>query len=130
MAAAWANDMVKELNGRLQPDAVRDAQRSIDYLEAEARKTNVVELQQAIYRLIESQIKKTMVAKASDEYAFKVIDPARVPEEPVRPKPLVMVVLGFILGLIVSLFAAFVLNLARRHREEPPPGEAAGVGAT
>lgn len=114
LAASWANDMVSELNRRLQDDAVHDAQRSIAYLRGEARKTDVVELRQAIFRLIESEIKKTMVAKASDEYAFKVIDPAHVPEEPVSPKPLVMVVLGLILGLIVGLFLAFILNLVRR----------------
>lgn len=122
-AAAWANDMVTGLNRRLQQEAVGDAKRSIDFLEQEARKTDVVELRQAIFRLIENQVKKTMVAKASDEYAFKVIDPARVPEEPVRPRPLVMMFLGLILGLIASLFTAFVMNAVRRHRTGAGAGD-------
>lgn len=117
LAAAWANDMVERLNRRLQGEAIRDAEESIAYLKEQAETTGVVELRQAIYRLIENQVKKTMLANVSDEYAFKVIDPARVPENPVRPRPMMMIVLGFMLGLLGSLFIAFVAVFVQRQRQ-------------
>jgi uncharacterized protein involved in exopolysaccharide biosynthesis len=66
-----------------------------------------VEVQQAIYRLIEAQTKKKMIASTREEYAFTTIDPAVTPERHARPKKLSLLAIGFLLGLFASI--AFVL---------------------
>lgn len=100
MAARWANLLVERANRDLRERAIREAQKSIDYLDSELAKTSVIELRQAIYRLVENQIKTVMFANARPEYAFKVIDPAVAPDadDVVRPKKLAMTLLGGILG--------------------------------
>ena len=70
-----------KLNYHEQQLAINDATKSINYLREELNKTSVVELQQAIYRLLEkAQTKKIMLANVRDQYAFSVIDSAKVPE--------------------------------------------------
>ena len=113
-AARWANLLVERANRDLRERAIKEAQASIDYLDSELAKTSVIELRQAIYRLVESQIKTVMFANARPEYAFKVIDPAVAPDadDVVRPKKLAMILVGGVLGG----GAGFLLVLWRLRR--------------
>lgn len=107
-AAAWANEFVSRINSHEKQLAIKEAEQSIAYLKAQLVKTSVVEMQQVIYQLMEAQTKKIMLANVRDQYAFKVIDPAVVPENKIRPNRKLITVLGFMLGLIASIFAAFL----------------------
>ena len=102
-AAQWANQLLQTVNAGLREDAIQDADKSIKYLEKQTAVTGSVEVQQAIYKLIETQTKKKMIASTKDEYAFKVIDSAVSPEKPIRPRILLIIVLGFVAGLIVGI---------------------------
>ena len=104
-AARWANLMIERANRDLRARAVSDAEASRDYLNAELARTDVLELRQSLYRLIESQVKTIMLASVRPEYAFRVIDPAPVPDarDKVRPKRLAMIVLGALGGGIGSM---------------------------
>jgi uncharacterized protein involved in exopolysaccharide biosynthesis len=108
-AAQWANKFVNMANTRLRTEAVEDAEKSISYLEKQLRVSGEVEIQQSIYRLIEAQTKKRMVANTREEYAFKVIDPAVVPEKKVRPKRALIVLFGLMLGAMAGVITAFTL---------------------
>ncbi len=107
-AAFWANDLVRRVNQQRQREAIREAESSIAYLQRQLTKTTSVEVEQAIYRLIEAQTKNIMVAQAREEYAFKVIDPAVPPEKIVKPKRLLVLILGFFVGITVAIFVAFI----------------------
>lgn len=111
-AAQWANKLVNMANTRLRAEAVEDAEKNVRYLEKQLAATSEVEVQQAIYRLIEAQIKRKTLANTREEYAFKVIDPAVTPERPTRPKKLAATLAGFDVGLMIAV--AYVL--ARRIR--------------
>lgn len=110
LAAKWANSLVRQVNTRLRDEAIEEAEKSIAYLEKQLGSTSSVEIQQAIYRLIEAQAKKKMVANAGEEYAFNVIDPAVSPEVRAAPKRLRIAVLGFFTGLIAAVFVAWILE--------------------
>ena len=100
LAANWANSLVKNVNNKLRTEAVEDAEKSISYLEQELSRTTSVEIQQAIYRLIETQTKKKMIANTKEEFAFTVIDPAVRAEKPRKSKKLTMIIVGTLLGFI------------------------------
>ena len=109
-AARWANQLVDRLNDYLRQRDIAEAQRSIEFLNQELAKSSVIELRQGIYRLIESQIEMVMLANVRDEYAFKILDPA-VPAEPedfIRPKRLLIVILGFMVGLFLATTVALI----------------------
>jgi len=107
LAASWANDLVKKANNKLRTEAVEDAEKSVAYLKRQLDHTSSVEIQQAIYRLIETQTKKKMIANTKEEYAFTIIDPAVRAEKPRSPKKLTMTLVGALLGL--SGVVAYVL---------------------
>jgi capsular polysaccharide biosynthesis protein len=110
LAAAWANGLVKQTNHRVRAEAVEEAETSIAYLEKQLLQTTSVEVQQAIYRLIEAQTKKKMVASTRAEYAFTTIDPAVKPEHKTKPRLSVVVLTGLLLGLTLGVVAALVVK--------------------
>lgn len=113
LAAKWANALVRHVNARLRAEAVEEADRSIAYLEKQLPQTSSVEVQQAIYRLIEAQTKKKMVASTREEYAFTTIDPAVTPERKHRPRRALLVLVGLFLGLLGGVTTAVVMSRRR-----------------
>jgi uncharacterized protein involved in exopolysaccharide biosynthesis len=107
LAAQWANDLVKLTNSYLRDKAVVETDRNIAYLNGQAANTDVVPVKQAIYSLMENEINKAMIARGSDEFAFKVLDPAAVPERASSPQFLLWTLAGLVGGLILS--TTFVL---------------------
>lgn len=124
-AAAWANEMVARLNKRMRETAIREAQSSINYLKKELGRTSIVDLQQGIYRLIEAQVKKIMLANVREQYAFRVIDPAVAPDTNryVRPKRALLILGGLFGGFFLAVLVAFVRNAL--HDEPGVPSGAA-----
>ncbi|MEX2162779.1 MAG: GNVR domain-containing protein [Sulfuricaulis sp.] len=122
LAAKWANDFTRHVNTRLRTEAIEDAEKSIAYLGKQLPTTTSVEVQQAIYRLIETQTKKKMVASTREEYAFKVIDAAVIPERKIRPKRILMIVMGFLIGLMFAVSVVLIRNAkGRRGVQTDPP---------
>lgn len=115
-AAEWANGLTALANTYLRDKAIEESQRNIAYLSEQASKTNVVELRSALYALMESEIKKEMLARGSAEYALKVIDPAVAPEEPTFPRPLLMIAAGIVGGLVLGVLAAVIRHSIRQRR--------------
>lgn len=126
IAAQWANALVSSVNDSLRMKAVEVSDKSIGYLQDQLTRTTVVDLQQVLHSLIESEMKKIILARINEEFAFRVIDPAVVPEDPVRPKLLPMAGLGIMLGLLAGVVVALLLNAAGSVRE-PQPGKKASV---
>jgi uncharacterized protein involved in exopolysaccharide biosynthesis len=116
LAAAWVNRMIEMVNERLRIQATQEADKSIEYLNRELTRASVVELRQAIYRLIETQVNNAMLANVQREYAFKVIDPAVAPELRIRPKRTLLTLGGLCVGL--ALGVVFVLTRRVMHRRK------------
>ncbi|MCF6218685.1 MAG: Wzz/FepE/Etk N-terminal domain-containing protein [Gammaproteobacteria bacterium] len=118
IAASWANKLVVVLNEHMRRHAIEEATQSIDYLNQQISQTSVLEMQQMLYGLIEDETKKTMLANVRVEYAFKVIDPAVVPEKKIKPKRALIVILGMVLGLFFAVFFVFFRTFIRKAKQE------------
>jgi uncharacterized protein involved in exopolysaccharide biosynthesis len=108
LAAKWANDLVSKTNDHLRSKAIVESDRNIAYLNTEVVKTDVVGVKTAIFSVLQNEISKEMLARGSDEYALKVVDPAVAPEVPYSPQPVMWVLIGIFSGLLVCVIAAFV----------------------
>ncbi|MEO5378090.1 MAG: Wzz/FepE/Etk N-terminal domain-containing protein [Magnetococcus sp. DMHC-6] len=119
LATRWANLLVERINDHLRELVVQDYQKNMEFLNSEMSKTTIVEVKQAIVNILEGQIKKIMMAKVSKQYAFKVLDPAVVSPKDnyVKPKKRLMVILGFIMGSFLGIFAAFINNSLKKQKE-------------
>lgn len=109
-AAHWADHLVQQINDRLKTRDLSNSERRIDYLNNQLSAANLVELRQAISRLIESEIQTVMLAKAEDEYAFKVIDPPRVPKKPIFPSKLAIMFFAAFMGALISTIVLVCVN--------------------
>jgi len=116
-AARWANRIVALANEVSQTRAVNEAEQSIEHLQREAKAADSVEVREAVFHLIEQQLKNKTVAEVRRDYAFRIIDPALVPEERryIWPRKDVLAIAGLIFG-----GAAGLLFLWLRARRTPP----------
>jgi uncharacterized protein involved in exopolysaccharide biosynthesis len=113
IAAAWASVLVQRLNDRLREKALQEAETNVAYLQSELASTTLVTLQESIGRLLESELPKLMLAKGNEEFAFKILDPAVSPKHRVRPKRVLTVVIGTILGGLLGMFMVLVGHSGR-----------------
>lgn len=103
IAKQWVDWLVSDLNATMKQDSLDDTRRNITYLEMQVEKTNISDMRTVFYQLIEEQTKSLMLAEVQEEFAFKVIDPAVVPEEKAGPRRNVMVALAALLGFVIGL---------------------------
>jgi uncharacterized protein involved in exopolysaccharide biosynthesis len=107
-AHAWLGALIDDLNERVRQRERENAARSLQFLREELQRTDVVVIQQALHQLSLNELQRLTLANVRDDFAFQVIDPPSFPDEddPVWPKPLLMVLGGLFLGLFAGLAAA------------------------
>jgi uncharacterized protein involved in exopolysaccharide biosynthesis len=113
LAAEWANVMVERLNERMRQQALKEAERNVAYLQSEIGQTNVLTLQQSIGRLMENELQKLMLARGNDEFSFRVVDRAQIPQVRFRPRRTLTVILGTLLGAVVALLVVLIRHTVR-----------------
>ncbi|MBF0108554.1 MAG: hypothetical protein HQL76_05210 [Magnetococcales bacterium] len=117
-AALWANLLIERLNDHLRRVAIEESEKSVAFLHSELAKTQVMQLQQVLANLLETQIQKTMMSRVRPDFAFNIVDPAVAPPEGViaRPRRKWMVAVGFGAGLGSGLFLALLAHLLRGRK--------------
>jgi uncharacterized protein involved in exopolysaccharide biosynthesis len=103
LAAQWANGLVALTNSYLRDRKVRESERNIAFLKQEALQTDMVQVQTAIYNVLESEIKTVMMARGSEEFALRTIDRAVAPERPSSPKKIMWLIAGLLFGGVTSV---------------------------
>jgi LPS O-antigen subunit length determinant protein (WzzB/FepE family) len=114
-AALWVNKLVAAINTEVKSRDVSEANRAITYLQAQLEQTQLVDMQRVFYQLIESQTRVTMLADVRDEYVFRVIDPATIPDVKVEPRRSVIAIGGTAAG---GVFAIMIVYLRRLLKSE------------
>ena len=111
-AADWANELVNRLNIEMRSRAINNAEAALGFLEKELATTSTIDTREAIGRLTESQIKQRMLANVTQEYALRFVDKAMPPDadDPVRPRKLLMIASGLMLGLAFGIGCAIVFG--------------------
>jgi uncharacterized protein involved in exopolysaccharide biosynthesis len=115
VAARWANDFVALANEQLRSRAIEESTRNIEYLNKQLPQTNVVEIQHAIYALIEAETKSLMLAHGRVEYAFTIVDPATPPQVRFSPRRTLMVISGLFIGGFLGSIIAWARAAIRRR---------------
>jgi|GEM_PF-747173 len=102
LAAKWANALVVQVNKYLRADAITKTNRNLNYLQGYSTQAGQVEIQKAISSLVESELQKAMSANVNEEFSFSVIDRAVVPEKRAKPYRILIILVGFLSGLLLS----------------------------
>jgi uncharacterized protein involved in exopolysaccharide biosynthesis len=105
LTARWANRLIERFNEDIRNRDIAEAQRSIEFLSRELKKSDNIESRQGIFGLLQQQIEKIMVANVREDYAFKILDPAVAADADhyVRPNKLAIIVSCGVLGLFFAI---------------------------
>jgi uncharacterized protein involved in exopolysaccharide biosynthesis len=117
VAATWANLLVERVNERMRNRALTESEINVAYLKQELASSNIVSLQQSIGHVLESELQKLILAKATKEYSFKIIDHAEPPKWRSSPQRAVIVGTAFILGIATSIFFIAARHAKRRSEK-------------
>ena len=104
IAQQWVNWLIEDINREVKQREVAEAIKSTQFLTEQLEKTKVSDIRSVLYNLVEEQTKTIMFANVRDEYVFKTIDPAIVPEEKFKPRRAVICIAGTFLGVVLSFF--------------------------
>lgn len=119
VAQQWADLLISDLNQFMRNKDMAEAQKSIGYLQQQVETTSIVGMQEALYELIEEQLKITMLAEVRDEYAFSFVDPPLVPEQKFKPSRALICIVGTFSGGLLGCILAILVGIRRNNREIP-----------
>lgn len=112
LASDWANALMDFANQRLRDQAIAESETSTQFITTQIGQTTALGVKEALYRVLEEQMKTMTMARTRTDYAFRIIDPAQVPMRRDRVSPKLVpaaftgLVGGAVLGLLLSLFFA------------------------
>lgn len=118
IAQQWVTWLVEEINQVMRERTIAESTQNLNYLQEQLQRTSVADMQATFYKLIEEQTKSLMLAEVQDEFVFKVIDPAVVPELKDKPKRALICVLGTLLGGMLGVAMVLVRFAFRKEDTE------------
>jgi hypothetical protein len=111
----WTQQLVVGVNQKIRQRDMQEAQSSLNYLSQQLQDTKVAEIRSSLAQLIEEQTKTLMLANIREEYVLKVVDPAYLPEEKVKPRRSLVVLMSmFGMTLFLMIIGYIRLLLASR----------------
>ncbi|NKB31997.1 MAG: LPS O-antigen length regulator [Pseudomonadales bacterium] len=115
-AQLWVNLMVEEINKIMKERDLEEANSAISYLQNQIGTTQLVEMQRVFYDLINSQMRVVMLADVRDDYIFRVIDPAVIPQDKIRPRRALICVVGTLIGGLLAVLIVLVRSAISDRR--------------
>ena len=114
IAKQWLTWLIQDINEFMREQDQIEAKASIDYLTKQLANIKVATMETVFYQLIEEQTKNMMLTMVKKEYVLKTIDPAQVPDTKDKPKRALIVVLGTMLGGILSVLIVLIRYFTKK----------------
>jgi uncharacterized protein involved in exopolysaccharide biosynthesis len=113
VAQRIAQDMIDDINDELRRRSLGEARRAEAFLNQKIASAQFESIRNTAAALLESQLKREVVAESRPDFALRVLDPPSLPEMRSYPKRTRMVLVG---GLIGAVIASFVVLFRQRRR--------------
>tara|TARA_X000001036_G_scaffold431134_1_gene464914 strand:+ start:762 stop:1598 length:837 start_codon:yes stop_codon:yes gene_type:complete len=107
LSARFANELIARVNEYIRNESTKESESNIFFLQQQLNETNTMNIKSVMYQLIEQQMSQIMIANSREQYAFRVIDSAIPPESPSGPNHRLAIILGFLIGLTLTLIFLF-----------------------
>ena len=118
IAKQWVDWLIEDINKVMRERTIAETSQNLEYLNTQLQKTAVADMQSTFYKLIEEQTKSLMLAEVQEEFIFKIIDPAVVPELKDSPKRALICVLGTLLGGMLGVALVLIHFIFRKEDSE------------
>ena len=116
IAKQWLTWLVQDINEFMRAQDKIEAKASINFLTNQLVNIKVSTMETVFYQLIEEQTKNMMLTMVKKEYVFKTIDPAQVPDTKDKPKRALIVVLGTMLGGMLSVLIVLIRYFTKKEK--------------
>ncbi|HMB89295.1 MAG TPA: polysaccharide biosynthesis tyrosine autokinase [Rhodothermales bacterium] len=77
------------------------------------------QLNEQLYVALEEELQNAMIAVQSEQGFVEIVDEAIIPENPVRPRVRLNLIMGAVMGLLLGLGLAFVRNMVDNKVRKP-----------
>ncbi len=121
IASEWANKLVDYINSESRVREITSAQSNLSYLQSQVDSTTSIEMRRLLFNLIEGETRRIMLANSRDEFSFRIIDPAVVPQDRARPKRAIISIVGLFGGIALGVFIVLFMNAVRDEDVRPRP---------
>ncbi|EGQ7912047.1 TPA: Wzz/FepE/Etk N-terminal domain-containing protein [Vibrio parahaemolyticus] len=115
IAKQWVSWLIEDINKVMRERTIAETSQNLAYLNTQLQKTAVADMQSTFYKLIEEQTKSLMLAEVQEEFVFKVIDPAVVPELKDGPQRMLICMLSTLVGGILGFLIVLILHIYRKE---------------
>jgi len=116
VAAVWSNDLILKFNTYMREGSILESKKRIEFLKDEINNNLIVSVESALNALLEKELKQIMLADSRQDYAFKIIDPAYVPEVRDTPQRRLIVLLGTFVSFVFAFILVIFLNVFKNLR--------------
>jgi len=115
IAQQWVTWLIEDINLTMKTRAIKEAQASIKFLDEQINQTKISDIRAMLFSLVEEQTKTIMFANVRDEYVFRTIDPALVPEQKSSPKRALICIIGVLGGGFIGVFFVIVRHFSKNN---------------
>jgi hypothetical protein len=124
LCALWASTLVDLANSEMRRRTIEESVAALTMLEREYESAMSVSLRAAISNVMEAQLRTRTMAEVRKQFAFKVVDPPVVPDadKRVRPTRTLIVLVGLLIGGLLAISIAGLLDTIQRLRSKPDSG--------
>ncbi len=116
IAQQWVRWLVEDINKVMRERTITETSQNLAYLNTQLQKTAVADMQSTFYKLIEDQTQSLMLAEVQEEFVFKIVDPAVVPELKAEPKRFLICLLGTLIGGVFGVAMVLVRFVFRKEK--------------
>ena len=116
VAQQWVEIIMDQIDQVMRDQDRQMAKKSIEYLNSLAPTINYGEIKQALSSLQQEQMKRLMMVEANKNYIFKVLDSPIVAEERLKPMRSIIVIMGSMLGMMLSVLGILMFHYSRKSR--------------
>lgn len=117
IAKQWTNLIVNLINQSMRNIERERALKSINFLNTQFLRLNYDEIKESVANLLEEEMKSLMMIEADEDYVFKTINSAIVPERKSEPRRSVIVIVSSLLGFMIGAFISLLMNFIRSNAQ-------------
>ena len=117
IAKQWTNLIVNLINQSMRNIERERALKSINFLNTQFLRLNYDEIKESAANLLEEEMKSLMMIEADEDYVFKTINSAIVPERKSEPRRSVIVIVSSLLGFMIGAFISLLMNFVRSNAQ-------------
>lgn len=119
VARDWAAAAIDELNASMRNRSLEESRKAVDLLSKRIESEQLQSIRTVAAALLETQLRREVMAESRREFAVKVLDPPSLPDQRFYPRRGRMVLIGALLGWMLGAIYV-VLSAAWRQRASRP----------